>query len=36
MWSKAIAVAGCLGAMLIGSAVNAAEITVIARPPCAR
>ena len=30
MWSKAIAVAGCLGAMLVGSAVSAAEITVIA------
>jgi molybdate transport system substrate-binding protein len=30
MWSKAVAVAGCLIAMLVGSAASAAEITVIA------
>src|SRR5712675_1704582 len=29
-WSKTIAVAGCLGVVLMGSAVNAAEVTVIA------
>jgi molybdate transport system substrate-binding protein len=30
MWLKAIAVAGCLGAMLAGNAASAAEVTVIA------
>src|SRR5262245_29224505 len=30
MWSKTIAVAGCLGALLIGNAASAAEVTVIA------
>src|SRR5712671_149297 len=29
-WSNTAAVAGCLGALLMGNAVNAAEITVIA------
>jgi molybdate transport system substrate-binding protein len=30
MWSKVVAVAGCLGAMLAGNAASAAEVTVIA------
>lgn len=30
MWSKSVAVAGSLGAMLVGSAVSAAEIAVVA------
>ena len=29
MWSKALAFAGCLSAVVVGSAVSAAEITVI-------